>query len=160
MTHRLNQSALDGVVPGSVTAQEVANIARDSVGSDWTTNGCTDFVYGVTYLAGAPFFDPAGVKAFVDGDPLMVGESDNGSPTDTTTGFVVPHKTDPSHPSWKQDQTIPEDGWYIVNHDDTAASIKDALQVGDVVRAYRDPSETVLDSGDPFVGHEFIVSRK
>jgi hypothetical protein len=143
MVRRLNQSALNRVKANSFSAQEVADIAQDSVGTPWTLTGCTDFVYAVTYLAGAPFFDLTGVKAFINGDPLM--------PEDTLAGFAVPH-------SWQPNQT--GDGWSIVSHGNTASSIIAALHLGDVVRAYRVAGEEPIPGGDQNPGHEFIVTRQ
>ncbi len=74
-------------------------------------------------------------------------------PEDTASGFEVPHRLD-LNKGWKPDQ--PGDGWEIVQHDNTVASILANLSVGSVVRAYKVASET----GDDFPGHEFIVTRQ
>ena len=97
MTHRLQQSTLTAVQPNSISNTEVAAIAKAAIGSAWTIDGCTDFVWAVTGLAGAPFFDLAGAKKLVNGDPLM--------PEDTAAGFAVPHGSSPNQGG---------DGWSIV----------------------------------------------
>lgn len=140
MARSLSSNSLASVIANAITADEVAAIARQNIGTAWTANGCTDFVWGVTALAGAPFFDLRGAAILQNGDPLLPLDID----------YIVPH-------SWNANQ--PGDKWTLVSHGSSASAIISTLQVGDVVRAYRDATETTAGSGDLFVGHEFIVSK-
>src|ERR1043165_6988608 len=138
MTRQLSQSSVNSIVANSITASEVANIARANIGISWTVDGCTDFFWGVTALAGAPFFDLRGAANLENGDPLR--------PLDIP--YSVPHSAT---------QNAGGDKWSIISHGASATAIISTLQVGDVVRAYKAAHED--PSQDPFVGHEFIVSR-
>src|SRR6266567_9022863 len=109
MTRQLSQASYISIVANASSPGEVASIARANIGVSWTTNGCTDFVWGVSYLAGRPFFDPRGVKNLVDGAPLQ--------PADIN--YVVPHEIHSSN-GWATDQTKPEDGWSVISHGNTA----------------------------------------
>src|SRR3972149_4481049 len=95
MARSLSSNSLISVIANAITADEVAAIARQNIGIPWTANGCTDFVWGVSALAGAPFFDLRGAAILQNGEPL--------SPLDIN--YIVPH-------SWLPNQ--PGDKWTLV----------------------------------------------
>ncbi|WP_439372686.1 putative Ig domain-containing protein [Bradyrhizobium sp. DASA03120] len=128
-----------------VTANEIAQIALANLGVAWRPDGCAAFVWGITNLAGLPFFDLK--NQTVNDDPR--------SPQDTE--YVVPHSA--GIKSGTADK--PGDGWYLVSSSSSVAELLNILQPGDVVRVYRagNTNEDSLDlvTGDP-IAHSFVVA--
>lgn len=69
-------------VRASFSEHEIVDIAIGNIGIGWTIDGCTDFVWGVTNLAGVPFFDLQ--NKTIGNDPTL--------PQDTF--YVAPHSLD------------------------------------------------------------------
>jgi hypothetical protein len=112
-----------------VSAQEIVDIALANVGQTWTGSPA-GFAWGVSNLAGLPFFDlrdltdgPA--NTFQNPDHWDEGFTD-GSPADK---YESPH-------SWDYDNP---DGWIPVWSDTRGADVSDlqaVLKPGDIVRVY------------------------
>jgi VCBS repeat-containing protein len=138
------------VEPGT-TATEVAKIALDNVGQSWDPEACSAFVWGVTNLAGLPFFELS--DETTNGDPRVI--------QDPAIGFVVPHS--PGIASGTADE--PGDGWSNVPSPTTGSpritsvsQLESVLQVGDVVRIYRAGDTLEQDSdAQGTAAHSFIV---
>ncbi|RAP39522.1 hypothetical protein BYZ73_20085 [Rhodovulum viride] len=130
-------------IRSGVTTQEIIDIALDNVGIDWTINGCTDFVWGVTNLAGAPFFDLS--DKTLGGDPTR--------PDDVR--YAVPHSAGIKSGT----DNVGGDGWAPVYAGTSAAALKASLQPGDVVRVYAagNSDEESLLPGGGSVAHSFVV---
>ncbi len=127
-----------------VSAQEIVDIAISNIGIDWTVNGCTDFVWGVSNLAGAPFFDLK--DNTIGGDPAQ--------PQDIA--YVVPHS--PGIKSGTDD--VSGDGWTSVFSGTSASAMTAALRPGDVVRVYtvgNAAEDSLLPSGG-YGAHSFVVT--
>ena len=125
---------------------EVAQIAIENVGQPWTSDGCALFVWGVTNLAGLPFFDSQTSANDIDytlnSDPREIN---------APSGVPVPHTALPDEP---------DDGWSIVKSPSTGSysitSVSELVSVllpGDVVRIYG--KGNTPESGD--YCHSFIV---
>jgi hypothetical protein len=127
-----------------VSPGEVAAIARSNTGIDWTVDGCTDFVWGVTNLAGAPFFD-------------LRDNTTNSDPLDPQDIFyVVPHS--PGIVSGTDDMA--GDGWLPAYAGSSVADMLASLQVGDVVRVYASGNTAeASEVGGSYAAHSFIVSQ-
>lgn len=82
-------------IANGVTIDEVIDLAVSNVGIDWTIDGCTDFVWGITNLAGATFFDLRDLTTA--SDPTL--------PQDVL--YVVPH----SDGIKSSTDNIAGDGW-------------------------------------------------
>ncbi len=130
------------VSPG-ITRQEIVGIALANIGISWTIDGCTDFVWGVTNLAGAPFFDLRDMT--IGGDPAL--------PQDDL--YAVPHS--PGIASSTDD--IPGDGWTAEYSGTSASEMAAILQPGDVVRVYANgnASESSGDVSSGYLAHSFVV---
>ena len=133
------------LVTGASLAERIANIALFNQGQLWGDHDCTDFVWAVTNLAGARFFDA--YDHTVDGSPYKVQDYNKSS---GMYGEVVPH-SGMTDSSWN-------DGWEPVRVPAQFGStlepgeLTQLLRVGDVVRAYADRAEKD--------GHEFIVTGR
>ena len=126
-----------------VTAQEIVDLAVSNIGIAWTIDGCTDFVWGISNLAGAPFFDLQD-KTIAD-DPTR--------PQDAL--YVVPHSAGIKSST----DDIAGDGWSAVFAGSSASAMRAALQPGDVVRVYKagNPGEDSVDTAGGYAAHSFIV---
>jgi Tol biopolymer transport system component len=143
LINSLSDASLTSSDPNSISTAEVVNIARASVGQFWTENGCTDFVWAVTNLAGAPFFDLR-KNLLVNNNPL--------EPKDIN--YVVPHRNNPDEQKddWQLLQ-IPQSFGATLTHQE----LQQILQPGDVVRAYKfDPAHPSSEAD----GHSFVVSSR
>lgn len=141
----MTRDALSTVsIRSGVTAEEVVAIALDNIGKAWTIDGCTDFVWGVTNLAGAPFFDLA--DKTIGGDPTL--------PDDVP--YVVPHSAGIGSGT----DDIAGDGWTSVYSGTSTAALEAALQPGDVVRVYSagNTAEASLLPDGGYGAHSFIVT--
>jgi Ca2+-binding RTX toxin-like protein len=134
----------DGVALG-VSPQEIVAIAKASVAVDgshgsWTKDGCAAFVWGVTNLAGLPFYDLSN-ETFAN-DPRRPGDPDQ--------GYVVPH-------SWAPNTA--GDGWDYYTDYTSIDRLATFLQPGDVVRIYKYgvPGEPSADDQGHAEAHSFIV---
>lgn len=135
-----------------VSAQEIVDIALANVGQAWAGSPA-GFAWGVTNLAGLPFFDlrnltdgPA--NTFQNPDHWDLGFS-GGSPADK---YESPH-------SWDDDNI---DGWSPVWSDTSGAEVSDleaVLRPGDIVRVYDygNWSEHSEPGCDDVNSHTFIV---
>ena len=124
-----------------VTPQEIIDIALANIGEPWAADGCAAFVWGVTNLAGLPFFDLE--NKTVNNDPR--------SPQDSE--YIVPHSAGIG--SGRAD--VSGDGWYLVSSSSSVADLVSMLQPGDVVRVYKDASEGFIDASGNAIAHSFIV---
>ncbi|TNC96768.1 MAG: hemagglutinin/hemolysin-related protein, partial [Rhodocyclaceae bacterium] len=127
-------------IQAGTTAEEVAKIAEANIGTPWSAQGCAAFVWGVTNLAGVPFFDLHDKTT----------NSDPRSPQDVD--YVVPH----SSGIISKTDNINGDGWYSVLPGGTTSvtQLTNVLQRGDVVRVYKagNTGEDILG-----LGHSFVV---
>ena len=130
-----------GLAAGA-TASEIVNLALHNVGIQWTVDGCTDFAWGISNLAGLPFFDLANLT--INNDPT--------APQNTI--YTVPHA-----PGSFSGSDLPGDGWATISTSNSVASLKAILQPGDIVRVYGagNTSETSQLVNGVFLAHEFIV---
>ncbi|HWA22919.1 MAG TPA: CARDB domain-containing protein [Caulobacterales bacterium] len=122
------------------TGQEIANIAKASIAQSWTTDGCAAFVWGVSNLAGVPFFD---TRDMTLSTPLSIWDGGSG-------GYVVPHSSAPNTAG---------DGWSVVSLANYSVStIAANVQVGDIVRVYKagNTTEASFLNGQA-VAHSFVV---
>jgi Ca2+-binding RTX toxin-like protein len=118
-----------------VTAEEIVALALENVTQQWTDDGCTDFVWGITNLAGLPFFD--------------LGKSGPANqPPDVN--YEVPHTGAANRAG---------DGWFVASTSNDVSTLANMFKPGDVVRVYDygDTSETRDTDGDGLLGHSFIV---
>ncbi|MFZ3581703.1 cadherin-like domain-containing protein [Loktanella sp. DJP18] len=131
-------------IQSGVSAQEIVDIAISNIGIDWTIDGCTDFVWGVSNLAGAPFFDLK--DNTIGGDPAQ--------PQDIT--YIVPHS--PGIKSGTDD--VAGDGWKSIFVGTSASAMTAALRPGDVVRVYTagNAAEESLLPGGGYGAHSFVVA--
>src|ERR1043165_1389038 len=135
-----------GIASG-VSGSEVAAIASANVGIAWASDGCAAFVWGVTNLAGLPFFD-------AHSSPVDYTSGSNPTqPQDA--GYVVPH-LNPNAGSGTSD--LSGDGWTAAWTGSSMATLKSQLQVGDVVRIYKfgNTAESSFLSGLA-AAHSFVV---
>ena len=122
-----------------VTAEEIVNLAIANVGGAWAGIPAS-FVWGISNLAGLPFFD---LENLTDGPAY----------TFVTDGYDSPHR-------W--DQNTHGDGWQTVFADQHNASVNDLIRVlkpGDIVRVY-DEGNWREENGPDRYGpnsHSFIV---
>jgi hypothetical protein len=126
------------------TANEIVAIAKSAVGAGWTDDGCTSLVWGITNLAGAPFFD-------------LRNMTYNGNPNQPLdAGYVVPHSAGVSHGS----SNTAGDGYNLASSSASVATLKNILQKGDVVRLYEygNDDESSFD-GSSASAHSFIVIK-
>lgn len=126
-----------------VSADEVVAIALSNVGDQWAADGCAAFVWGVTNLAGLPYFDLEN-KTF-NNDPK--------SPEDID--YRVPHSAGIKSGT----ANTPGDGWYLVSRSSSVADLISVLQPGDVVRVYKagNSNEDSIDANGKAIAHSFIV---
>src|SRR5262249_49125486 len=99
-----------GIATGE-TAAEIAALAFSNIGIQWTATGCTDFCWGISNLAGIPFFDLE--NKTTNNDPR--------TPQDVT--YLVPHQ-------WANDTV--GDGWSLVSNSNSVITLKQILQQGDI----------------------------
>jgi Calx-beta domain len=122
-----------------VSTGEIVALAKANVGIQWTANGCTDFAWGISNLAGLPFFD-------------LTNKTTNGNPTlPQDVIYSVPH-------SW--DNNASGDGWDIYSTSNSVSTLKNILMPGDIVRVYgylNNSTETSNPINGHFQAHEFIV---
>jgi hypothetical protein len=134
-----------GIAVGN-NAAEIVSIARANVGHEWSDNGCAAFVWGVTNLAGLPFFDlTAHLVGGATGDPTDLNDQD---------AYAVPHTTGVGIGIGPN---APGDSWALVSSSNSVAELKNVLRAGDVVRVYKDGNTTEDSTTNPW-GHSFIVT--
>ena len=128
--------------PG-VSWEEIVQIAIANDGVAWADDGCAAFVWGVTNLAGLPFFDLQDLTVL--GDPTRP----------QNVNYVVPHS--PGLYSGTNDQG--GDGWVSITAPSDVEGLKAVLQPGDVVRVYAagNAGEDTNFAGG-FGAHSFIVT--
>jgi hypothetical protein len=131
-----------GIAAGE-TATEIVNLALANVGIQWTVDGCTDFAWGISNLAGVPFFD-------------LTDKTTNGDPR-------LPQDVLYSVPRSSSSNTV-GDGWTTLSvsgsvNINSVATLKSILQPGDIVRVYGfgNTTETSAKVDGKFLAHEFIV---
>jgi subtilase family serine protease len=136
-----------------VSAQEIVDIALANVGQAWSGSPA-GFAWGVSNLAGLPFFD---LRDFTDGPANAFLNPDNwddgfagGSPA---IKYESPHRWDDNNSS---------DGWLPVwtdTHHARASDIAAVLKPGDIVRVYDygNWSEHSEPDCDDVNSHTFIV---
>jgi len=130
-----------GIQTGT-TAGEVVNIALANVGDPWAADGCAAFVWGVTNLAGLPFFDLS--NKTTSSNPLV--------PQDVA--YVVPH----SAGKYSGTSDVAGDGWYLASSATSVSQLVNILQPGDVVRVYKAGNANEdSSSGSTALAHSFIV---
>jgi VCBS repeat-containing protein len=138
---------VDSGVETGVTPQEILNIAEASAAADisWTKEGCAAFVWGVTNLAGLPFFDMS--NHAINGNPLT---PDNNS-------YLVPHSLQSGAGIGDPQQW---NGWDLVVETPSASTLLSSLESGDVVRVYRSGDLTTEPSfvGQNVEAHSFIFA--
>ena len=132
----------NGIAVGE-TASEIASLAYANIGIQWTADGCTDFCWGISNLAGVPFFDLS--NKTTSNDPTK--------PLDTI--YAVPHYNGANTGG---------DGWELISTANSVASLKGILRSGDIVRVYgynngptASQPETSNQIGGKYWAHEFIV---
>lgn len=126
-----------------VTPQEIIDIALANRGDAWVADGCAAFVWGVTNLAGLPFFD-------------LENKTANDDPTSPQhTDYIVPHSTGVKSGT----ADVPGDGWYLASSSSSVADLTGTLQPGDVVRVYKagNTNEDSVNASGQAIAHSFIV---
>jgi Ca2+-binding RTX toxin-like protein len=132
--------------------REIVDLAIHNANRLWGSDDCTDFVWGITNLAGVPFFDTRGVSNLEAGDPLRP----------KTQSYFVPHtlgwagvgKPDELTDQWER---VPVPAKFLLATSEGGAGLSQAevrqlLFPGDVVRVYTNSSQNV--------GHSFIVTSR
>lgn len=129
------------------TPLEIADIAKASIGQTWSSGGCVAFVWGVSNLAGVPWYTNHTTGGF-NGN-ATVG---NNPLTPDDKPYFVPH----TH----YNINVPSDGWASATSYTTAVSLKANLQIGDVVRVYKsgNTTEASFDSSSHPAAHSFVVT--
>lgn len=122
-----------------VTAEEIVDLALANVGTAWAGIPAS-FVWGISNLAGLPFFD-------------LENLTDGPANTFVTDGYDSPH--------W-WDQNTHNDGWRTVwadTHEARVSELITHLQPGDIVRVYDNCNwhETNGPGKDGPNSHSFIV---
>jgi hypothetical protein len=118
-----------------ISAAEVVDIARANNHTSWGDQDCTDFVWAVTNLAGARFFDSR--DHTLGGNSLRINND----------AYVVPHSW--SHGAANPWMPVAINASYGTTLDEKELAL--ILKPGDVVRAYNDGSSERH-------GHSFIVT--
>jgi len=124
------------------SVEEVLNLALSNVGRPWDGVGCAAFVWGVTNLAGVPFFDYNRTDHTVGENPLVIYNDD----------YLVPHRV-----GINLGPDVNSDAWETLEKAySTTESLTGDLRPGDVVRIYGENNKNE-DSKNTNKGHSFIV---
>jgi methionine-rich copper-binding protein CopC len=125
-----------------VTAGEIVDLALAAANAKiaWSHVGCAAFAWGISNLAGLPFFDRSNHTA--QNNPLK--------PLDDA--YSVPHKAS------RGTSDAAGDGWYLASTERSVSALAAALKPGDIVRVYAagNDTEASLLNGKA-VGHSFVV---
>lgn len=128
-----------------VSAAEIVNIARANVraGTAWTADGCVMLTYAISNLAGLPFFNLANYT--INNNPLSVQDR----------SLSVPHSGS---------SNLAGDGWLLAWSGASAASLRNNVQAGDIVRVYHAGNSHEhwglgdwAGTGSHYGAHSFIV---
>ena len=118
-----------------VSAEEIVRIALSNVGQSWSGDSAA-FAWGVSNLAGLPFFDLENLTA---GPANVPRDTDYGSPTGHTSN-------------------VQRDGWSLITRTTSVSDLGKALRPGDIVRLYdKDDCHDRNKRGDDGRAHTFIV---
>ena len=103
-----------------VTPAEIIGIALGNVGRGWAAESDLSLVWGISNLAGLPFFDPRNMTFNQDPTKVLDG------------AFAVPH----SAGILSSTADISGDGWHAVLQTSSMADLKATVQPGDLVMLY------------------------
>jgi len=118
-----------------VSAEEIVRIALSNVGQSWNGDSAA-FAWGVSNLAGMPFFDLEDLTAGPANAPL---DTHYDSPTGRTSN-------------------VQGDGWSLITSTTSASDLGKMLRPGDIVRLYdTDDCDDRNKHGDDVRAHTFIV---
>jgi hypothetical protein len=131
-----------------VSTDEIVDIALANEGENWDRAGCAAFTWGISNLAGLPFFDPRDSSVLLEGnDSTRILIPDG--------GHIVPHSWDPDADG--ED----EDGWELIPTHNSVAGLLNTMEPGDIVRiyAYRNVGEKSFFETEKgaVAAHSFIV---
>jgi murein DD-endopeptidase MepM/ murein hydrolase activator NlpD len=130
-----------GIMSGA-SASEIVQLAKSNIGSSWTADGCVMFTWGISNLAGIPFFDLRSTN-LVGNNPRAIAN----------IPMAVPH-------TWNTNTA--GDGWTVVSSSNSVSSLKQTLQAGDIVRVYltgnaSETSDKIATLSNKYGAHSFIV---